>query len=619
MGLNQWIRILTISCLLFFFVILLRAENNGRDTIDFEKLESQIKRLLPDSVDEADSLALCWIEYTSGLSDSLKAIGWYYRAEASYYRGKFNEAGDFYRKSISLSDSFDTPKRKAVYYNNLGLTRYFKGRYNEALDAFLKSAEYEQQVDNNYGFAQCIHNMALVQDRAGEDIKADKYFEHSLELFLSMDSLPDVAAVYNDYAISLANRSSYEAAIEKYSKALDIYKKFGNKEGEAKVRCNIGSLYLFEKNYDLSVSYLEEALTYFKENRDSSSLISTYSLFGNLYFEQDRTALAVVFYDRAESIAKDKGWDDLRRKNLFLLFKALKAEKEYKEALNVLETYSQLKDSLIVANKAFLAETMDNEIETELMEKELTLVRAKVREKNLIMVILVLVLILGLFAWFLYGRSEMLKNEKEKQRLQHKIIQVQMNPHFLFNSMASMQSYILSEQKEEAVDFLSDIALVIRKIMEVADKELIPLSEEIDLLGQYLKVQCRRYYKAINCCNVSSDVISKSDFLMVPPMLARPLVDKIFESGNLSKDCCPGIKIFYEQKDNDLEVTLENSGGVILNKFSDGDIDLIEERLRRMKQTYKSGRSCMEIIDIISNGTIAGTRIKYWLPIIEEG
>jgi tetratricopeptide (TPR) repeat protein len=619
MELSQWSRILSISCLLFFFVILLRAENNARDTIDFGKLEFQIKSLLPDSVNEADSLALCWIEYTSGLSDSLKAIGWYYRAEASYYKGKFNEAGDFYRKSISLTDSFDTPRRKAIYYNNLGLTHYFKGRYNEALEAFLKSAEYEQQVGNTYGFAQCIHNMALVQDNAGEEIKADKYFEHSLELFLSMDSLSDAAAVYNDYAISLTNRRAYESAIEKFFKALDIYEKFGDKEGGAKVKCNIGALYIYEKNYNPSVSYLEEALAYFKEKRDSSSLISIYSLFGDLYYVQDRAALAVVFYDRAESIARDKGWDDLRRKNLFSLFKALKAEEEYKEALNVLETYSQLKDSLIVANKAFLEGAMDNEIETELMEKELNLMKSKVREKNLIMVILGLVLILGVFAWFLYGRSKLLKNEKEKQKLQHKVIQVQMNPHFLFNSMASMQSYILNEQKEEAVDFLSDIALVIRKIMEVADKELIPLEEEVDLLGKYLKVQCRRYYKTINCCNVSSDVISKSNFLMVPPMLARPLVDIIFERGKLRECSCPGIRIFYEQKDKDLEVTLENSGIVILSEFSEDGIDLIEEKLRQMKQTYKSGRSFLEHIDVISNGTITGTRIKYWLPIIEEG
>lgn len=377
------------------------SQNPVQNSAYFSQLEHAIKKLIPDSLDLADSLSVEFVRKARGISDSLEAIGWYYRAEIAYYSGRFDDSGDFYKKSLSLMENISVPQRKAVYYNNLGLTRYFKDRYNEALEAFLKSAEFEKEVGNDYGFAQCLHNIALVHDRAGHDDTAEKYYQHSLDLFFSMDSLDDVAAVFNDYGIFFKSRGRHDDAIKKYKQALEIYEKSGNREDEAKVKCNIGALYLNKKEYQKSASFLEESLEYFKEGKDSSYLINIYSLFGDLYYERGRTALAVVFYDRAEGVAKKMGWDNLRQKNLYSLFKALKAEKDFKNALEVLEEYSRLKDSLIVANQGFLEASMDSEIEAGLMEKELNLLKAEIREKNLFLIILSLLLVLGIVAWFL--------------------------------------------------------------------------------------------------------------------------------------------------------------------------------------------------------------------------
>ncbi len=604
--------------LFFLCPSLLLASSGSEIREDLDEIEIKIKNLLPDSLHKVDSLACFLIDSSSEFDDSIRAMGWYYRAEAAYYSGRFNCSGDYYQRSIELLDSIDSHiKKKAIIYNNLGLTRYFKERYNEALDAFLLSAGLERQIGNMFGFAQCLHNIALVHDKAGRAKSAVTYFDHALDLFFKMDSMAAGAAVCNDYAIHLSGMNKNEAAIEKYSKALDVYDHLGDLEGMAKVKCNIGALYLYEKKYNISSSYLEEALDYFSDNKETPYLINIYSLFGDLYYEKGRTALSVVFYERAERAAKRMGQNNLRHKNLYSLFKALKAEKEYKTAIKVLEAYSELKDSLIIANKAYIESTRDNEIESDLMEKELNIVKAQIREKNLVLIILALLFALGAGGWFLYDRNKYIKNEKEKQYLQQKILRMKMNPHFIFNALSSVQSYILDKNKDEALDYLSDIALLMRQIFDISDTELISLEEELDLQDKYLKVECRRYYQTINC-GVKSHLVSGSKFLMVPPLLIRPIIDEIFASGKLRNCQCPGVIISYEQKGNELEISLENKGTILINDPSKEAFGVIEERLKSLQKSYGSGRSYIELVDIFNDGVIIGKRIRLWLPLINN-
>ena len=606
------------SFLVFCFIILGCSSKvfSENDSLFVFGIEDKLKKLLPDSVEKADSLARVLITYAedSG-NDTLASSGWYFRGEAAYYQGHFDFAGDCYEKSIGYLNGIEKPEKNAIYFNNLGLTRYFKERYNEALEAFLKSSEYERKTGNDYGFAQCLHNIALVQDKAGRYESAEKYFDHSLNIFLELDSLADAAAVLNDYAIYLAGRGLNNRAIEKYGEAIEIYRKIGDSEGIAKVKCNIGALFLYEKDYAKSASYLKEALDYFNTHSSSSYLINIYSLLGDLYYEQGRNSLAVVFYERAEHTARNMGWNNLRQKNLYSLFKALKAEGDYEKAVDVLETYSQLKDSLIISNKAYLEETIDNELEKDLMEKEFNLMRARNNQKNLILIILGLMVILGIVAWFLYGRSNLLKKEKEKQVLQQKIHQLQMNPHLIFNVLSSVQNYILEDKKDEAVEYLNDIADLVRKLLDVGDMELIPLEEEIDLLNKYLKVQCRRYFQKIDC-GVDFRVISGSRYLLVPPMLVRPLIDALFSKGKVKDNQCPGINIYYEQKEDGLELTLENKGVYVKNDISKESIELIEERLSLLSPNGKKPR--LEIIDLISEDGKSGSKVRCRLPLITK-
>ncbi|PRY99736.1 tetratricopeptide repeat protein [Marinilabilia salmonicolor] len=599
--------------ILLFLVGIVAVGNGANDSLSVDKMEAEIKATLSNQPVKADSLAVLYLEQVSG-NDTLEAMGWYYRAESAYYRADFTVAGDYYQKGIDCLSEYNLPEKKAILYNNLGLTRYYKSRYNEALDAFSNSAKFEEEAGNMFGFAECLYNIALIQDKSGDSSKAEKYFRYARNSFLEMDSLSAAAAVSNDYAIFLSDLGQYKRAIEMYHSALDVYTLLKNDEGVAKVKCNLGALYLYEKEYGRSALYLDESLEFFKMNNDQSRLINIYSLLGDLYFEQDRTALSVIFYERAEKIARKMGWDDLRQKNLYSLFLALKEGEEYERAMTILETYTLLTDSLSLINGQQPAGYRDDAVDRVLTEKELMLARAKMREKNLLLIILGLLLVMGLAIWFLYGRNKMIKHQKEKQLLHQKMMRIQMNPHFIFNALASLQNYILSDNKDEASDFLSDIAFLMRKMIGYSNVELIALSEEQEVLEKYLKVQCRRYYQTIDC-GVQTSVVSDSCNLMVPPMLSRPLIDDFFANGKNRDCCCPGISILYKQEDKELEVTIENKGVILSDQESEATTGIIEDRISSLRKEHGLKPRRMEKVDLITKGVVTGKRIRYWLPL----
>ncbi|SFF07810.1 tetratricopeptide repeat protein [Thermophagus xiamenensis] len=614
---EQRFSLLLVWGIMLIFGISNPSVGSDKDYVYLIYLENRIKKIFPDSLDQADSLALILIEKANELgNDSLASLGWFFRGEVAYYRGHFDLSGDYYQKSINFLDSINAPEKKAVYYNNLGLVRYFEQRYNEALRAFLKSSDYERISGNDYGFAQCLHNIALVQEKAGRFKKAENYFRHSLSLFFQMDSLADAAAVLNDYAIFLRGQERFDMAIEKYNEAMAIYEKLDDSENIAKVKCNLGALFLHKKEYQTAAIYLEESLNYFKDMSSSAYLINLYSLFGDLYFEQGRTALAVIFYERAEDAAKNMGWDHLRQENLYSLFKALKAEKEYEKALEALEQYTRFKDSLIISNNAFLRETIDNELETLLMEKELDLMKAKNNQMKLVLIIIGLVLFLGWGGWFLYGRNQLLMKEKERRLLEQKLHQLQVEPHLIFNVLLSIQNYVIEDKKNEAIEYIHDIGELIRSILDYGEKELIYLEDEIDILNKYLKVQCRRFFPSNGYNEVRAYMTSGSGYLLVPPLLVRPLLDILFMQGKIRNSQRFGIEIRYEQQKKQLEMTLETRGIILDHKLSESGIELIKQRLELMPKGSKVASP--QFIDVVSEGVKIGNKLKIVLPLIEE-
>ncbi len=611
------------AVLLFFPWVMLSTSDGTSVNEQGRRLHSQIIEMLPGKPQQADSLSRIMLQLFRGTGDSLEALSYYDLGEAAYYSGQYDTAGIYYQKSISLFDSLRNYPRLINLYNNLGLTYYFGTQYKEALESFTHSAELAQKYGTELQFAESLHNTALVHQRAGNAESARTYFENSLMILEHGEHRYAEAALCNDFANFLKEQKDFSRSAQLFKRALKIFKDSDHQNEEYSVVLNLGSLYLAKNDYQKADFYFSEAKNYFENIQDKQALLSVYSLLGDLYFKKDEGVRSLQYYNRVEAMARDMNLIYIRHKNLYSLYLALKSVGRYPEALETMEVYNHLKDSLAAQSHFYAASMAGNVQEKQLMENELNLYRARVRERSLIILLLILLVLLLAALSFIYVRHQRLIKEREKNVLKHRLLLNQMNPHFVFNALNALQGLLLDDKKDKVFDYIQDNALLMRQMLEASSNELITLKKEMDFLRNFLKVQCQRFAVTIACDILTEHSPEEDDLLLIPPMLTQPIIENVFGHARLQDQTSPSLRVSYKKLKDSLQVTVEDNGVGFKAAKAENQVKshrpfgmkIVEERLLLLQKLYKGGRSNLEITDLSSEGS-HGTRVRFWLPLI---
>ncbi len=192
----------------------------------------------------------------------------------------------------------------------------------------------------------------------------------------------------------------------------------------------------------------------------------------------------------------------------------------------------------------------------------------------LVLLISVIIILVG-FLFFKRRISKMKKENLIKQTLnryrQH-ALSAQMNPHFLFNSLNSAQHYILQNSPEMATDYLSDLGMLMRIILNNSTQERISLLDEIKALELYINIEKRRFD---NTFTFKKEIDVKIDLqaLKIPPLILQPFIENAIHHGLRLK---PGAKEL-------LLKIFENSLGIII-MIKDNGIGRKHNYLRKRKQ-----------------------------------
>ena len=145
------------------------------------------------------------------------------------------------------------------------------------------------------------------------------------------------------------------------------------------------------------------------------------------------------------------------------------------------------------------------------------------RRQRLIIYALLAGLILLLFSLFW-----MLKSNRQRRLANNllalKSLRTQMNPHFIFNALNSVNSFIAQNDERTANRYLTDFSTLMRSVLENSEEDFILLDKEIELLELYLKLEHSRFKDKFDYELVVDDAIEQSQFL-IPPMLLQPYVE----------------------------------------------------------------------------------------------
>ncbi|MEL7421516.1 MAG: two-component regulator propeller domain-containing protein [Bacteroidota bacterium] len=159
-------------------------------------------------------------------------------------------------------------------------------------------------------------------------------------------------------------------------------------------------------------------------------------------------------------------------------------------------------------------------------------------------------------------KQEVLQLQNQIASLRQQAYQAQMNPHFVYNCLTAIQAFILSKNEKRQIiasDYLSKFAVLTRQALEAARKEVISLSEDIEMLGNYIELECFRFNNQFTYkFEISDDLPLHS--IRIPALLIQPYVENAIIHG-LSELPFPGhLTIRYEQDADLLKITVVDNG-----------------------------------------------------------
>src|SRR6218665_681 len=195
-------------------------------------------------------------------------------------------------------------------------------------------------------------------------------------------------------------------------------------------------------------------------------------------------------------------------------------------------------------------------------EKKEALYKEKNKREHLILIFGVIgtLLIIGLI-FLLINRHQVKKRltlQKEVAEYEQKALHLQMNPHFVFNCLGSISSFIVQNGTDSAIKYLSKFSKLMRLTLEYSKGSLIPIDKEIEGLQNYLELEQLRFNKKFNFSITSSPDIE--DDMALPPLLIQPFVENAILHGMVPKDGDGNISVHFDLKHDKLICTITDDG-----------------------------------------------------------
>ncbi|WP_299337376.1 histidine kinase [uncultured Psychroserpens sp.] len=434
---------------------------------------------------------------------------------------------------------------------NESLNNYQKVMLYEGLgDTYFRIKNYESSVDA-YKTGLDIANKHLIKPKIVD-------LNSKIAQAYNSDGRIDKAKGFFNNSLNLAEKETKKRALEEKVTVADFQNTSRNYSEEIELRKQIiEDVKEVERD---SVMENESPLTLQKQN---------YKI-GNAYFLQKDYVNAIPYLEKSRDEADAKG-DLVVKKDATKKISDVYADAgDFDKARLAFEEYKNVVDELYIKREQELSQAdifrrniieQQNRITSLVGDRKLITSLASERNKNQKLIIyslitgMVLLLITGFFM-FKYIKQQRLANNL----LALKSLRSQMNPHFIFNALNSVNSFIATNDERTANKYLSDFSHLMRAVLENSEEDFIPLEKEIELLDLYTKLEHFRFQDKFDYNIKVDDDVMVGEY-QIPPMLLQPYIENAVWHGLRYKTEKGHLQITISKKsDTEISITVADDG-----------------------------------------------------------
>lgn len=594
--------------------ILLTALSNAYQNLgDWNKYEDIVKQMLLLQEEKVDSFYLAETYNKLGISNCIL--------------GNNPEALDYFNKALEINIAQEEDLIAANSYENLGLVYNDMGNYSKAVESQLKSLELRKGKKSERIFNNYI-KLSIVLELLGDYDKMDYYIDLAKNEMSKMDSVsPRTKAIfYNQLGDIYSNQKMNDSSIICFRNVIKYSDKIGWNLGVAEGYGNLAEVYYKEKLLDSSIYYHKKSLKLSQDISNSLSTTEEYYYLAKLFNESGKKDSVMHYANNGLQIAKQSNLLNEQSKILKFISEFYSSNQNYNQAYSFLQEHYTVRDSISSSDVKNNVAELETKYETKLKEQHIELLTTENELKNQELkagVALVLVL-LTVISFILYILNVRKKQAVLKQNdLRQQVLRTQMNPHFIFNVLGSIQNFMMQNDTRKASNFLSQFATLTRATLNNSTAETISLADEISMLKNYIDLEKMRKQNKFDY-SIDYDDSLEVDFIQIPPMLIQPFIENSIKHGfkNFDKGGLLNLKI----NDNTdwIEFIIEDNGeGIQENNAKQKDhksmaMSIFEKRRKLIQQKYKKEFK-FEIInlkDLDPNQT--GVRITINIPILNN-
>lgn len=528
---------------------------------------------------------------------------------------------------------------KAEEYFKRALNSYTKLKLTEDKTRVTRSLAKVQEDQKNFDSAIKNYEAAgsLTKDASEEKINQNDanrlrnqsnpasqttYVDSNIELLKKEKKAEEVSKAYVQKAENSLQLNDKVVAIESYKKALKYAK---DKPEEVKIKNEIAKVYVADNQFDKALAISEKLLADAKTNNDFTTEIKQLQSLASLYFEKKEPEKAISSLKEAYNLSFQKGNSTEARKSLSSLIKYYKTKGEDKESMALYEQFFNNFEKLIKSDTTLIdAKTFQiTEDKIRQLEKEKVLKDELISKKNSFNYFLLgsIGLLLLLF-FFIVKALYSIRIKNKEIALQS--LRREMNPHFIFNSLNSVNQFIAENKELEANKYLTSYSNLMRNMMENSNKDFISLDKEVEQLKKYLDLEHLRFLDKFDF-EIVVDESLDTERVFVPNMIMQPHLENAIWHGLRYLDKKGFLSLRFEYKNGKINVIIEDNGiGLTRSRelkttnqkiYESRGLNNTKERIDLLNELYKKDIS-FSISE--KEAPESGTIVRIVFPLIDK-
>ncbi|MDH6252933.1 lipopolysaccharide biosynthesis regulator YciM [Chryseobacterium sp. H1D6B] len=416
---------------------------------------------------------------------------------------------------------------------------------------------------SNFGYSKASRSMnandaARLSTSSSQVVKAEA-IQNNIDISKKENEKGDLAASYSQMADVNIQQNDIPKAEENLKNAYQLSKKEAPQQA-LEISQKLTNFYVDNKNFDKAIEAKKKVLKedFVKDN--SEKKVEQIQELADIYIKKNDPNEAVSLLKNAYGLALQKGHTLEAQKTVKKLDSLYNASKNVDASVQLYRDFLERLPELVSKDRSLIDNKILEDTEQRILqlEKEKELKDELIRKKNvfnygLIGTLIILLGLIGFIFWTL--RKVQIKNKK----IALQSLRREMNPHFIFNSLNSINQFIATNNELEANQYLTKFSKLMRGVMENSTEDFIPFQQEMDLLQNYLALEKTRFADKFDYeINVDENLNLQS--LQIPGMLVQPFLENAIWHGLRYRVDKGFLKLNFEKDNQYLNITIEDNG-----------------------------------------------------------